>query len=151
VSATGKRCSARKFLEFDHVDPVARGGRASVSGIRLRCRAHNQLEAERAFGAEFMENKRRAAEARAAVRAKAEAAARAKAAAAEVIPWLRRLGLRSEEARHAAESCEDIAGAPLEERVRRALSYARPGARSTPARWLARGEGSSPPLQPASS
>ncbi len=81
VSASGHRCEARKFLEFDHVDPVARGGRASVSGIRLRCRAHNQLEAERTFGEAFMENKRRATEACAAVRAKAEAAARARAAA----------------------------------------------------------------------
>jgi 5-methylcytosine-specific restriction endonuclease McrA len=54
----GRRCPARMFLEFDHVDPVARGGRATVDGIRLRCRAHNQFEAERAFGAEFMRKKR---------------------------------------------------------------------------------------------
>jgi len=28
-----------------------------VENLRLRCRAHNQFEAERAFGAEFMERK----------------------------------------------------------------------------------------------
>ncbi len=150
VSASGHRCAARKFLEFDHVDPVAQGGRASVSGIRLRCRAHNQLEAERAFGAGFMENKRRAAETCAAVRAKAEAAARAKAAAAEVVPWLRKLGFHAGEARQAAASCVDIAGAPLEERVRRALSFTGPAVRSTPARSLARRERFLPPLLPPS-
>ena len=58
VSDTGHRCTARKLLEFDHVDPVARGGQATVDRMHLRCRAHNQHEAERAFGAEFMREKR---------------------------------------------------------------------------------------------
>jgi 5-methylcytosine-specific restriction endonuclease McrA len=58
VSASGHRCEARTMLEFDHVVPFARGGTASVAGIRLRCRAHNQYEAERAFGPEFMAVKR---------------------------------------------------------------------------------------------
>ena len=58
VNANGHRCPARRFLEFDHVEPVARGGRATVEAMRLRCRAHNQYEAERAFGAEFMNVKR---------------------------------------------------------------------------------------------
>ena len=59
VGTGGQRCGTRAFLEFDHVDPVARGGRATLEGIRLRCRAHNQLEAERVFGRGFMERKRR--------------------------------------------------------------------------------------------
>jgi hypothetical protein len=59
VSAAGNRCTERRFLEFDHVLPVARGGRATVKGIRLRCRAHNQYEAERVFGSAFMQRKRR--------------------------------------------------------------------------------------------
>jgi hypothetical protein len=58
VGTNGHRCSSRRFLEFDHVEPVARGGKATVEGIRLRCRAHNQLEAERVFGAGFMAAKR---------------------------------------------------------------------------------------------
>ncbi len=57
-SETGQRCPARKLLEFDHEDPVARGGAATVDNVRLRCRAHNAYEAERAFGAGFMERKR---------------------------------------------------------------------------------------------
>src|SRR5262245_38229810 len=58
VSAKGHRCESRRFLEFDHVDPVARGGQATVLGVRLRCRAHNQYGAECAFGTEFMRRKR---------------------------------------------------------------------------------------------
>jgi 5-methylcytosine-specific restriction endonuclease McrA len=59
VSASGTRCEERTRLEFDHVVPVARGGTPTLDGIRLRCRAHNQLEANRVFGASFMERKRR--------------------------------------------------------------------------------------------
>ena len=58
VSPDGIRCSARKRLEFDHVIPVARGGRATVGQLRLRCRTHNQYEADRTFGTTFMEEKR---------------------------------------------------------------------------------------------
>ena len=61
VSGSGRRCSERKFLEFDHVDEVARGGQATVAGIRLRCRAHNQFTAECTFGAGFMNEKRQEA------------------------------------------------------------------------------------------
>jgi 5-methylcytosine-specific restriction endonuclease McrA len=63
VGDDGRRCTTRSHLEFDHVDPVARGGRASVDRVRLLCRAHNQFEAERVYGAGFMRRKR--AEARA--------------------------------------------------------------------------------------
>ena len=56
-------------MEFDHVLEVARGGEASITGLRLRCRAHNQYEAERSFGAEFMRHRRiAAAEARGGIR-----------------------------------------------------------------------------------
>jgi hypothetical protein len=61
VSDTGVRCASRKLREFDHIQEVARGGTACVSGIRLRCRAHNQYAAERTFGASFVDEKRRAA------------------------------------------------------------------------------------------
>jgi len=69
VSDSGRRCECRTGLQFDHVHEYARGGEATVSGIRLRCRAHNQFEAERTYGSEFMRHKRlAAAEARAAGR-----------------------------------------------------------------------------------
>ncbi len=66
VGDNGHQCETRARLEFDHVEPFARGGRATVGGLRLRCRAHNQLDAERAYGAEFMRNQRDAARRRSA-------------------------------------------------------------------------------------
>jgi hypothetical protein len=60
VNDAGERCPARRTVEFDHVEPVARGGTATVSTVRLRCRTHNQLAAERVFGAAFMRAKREA-------------------------------------------------------------------------------------------
>ena len=140
VNGDGRRCPARGRLEFDHVDPVARGGRATVAGIRLLCRAHNQYEAERVFGTEFMRHKRetarKAAETRATAAAQQQAAAREKADAMEigteqdVVPWLRQLGFRAGEAREAAKLCESIPDAPLEERVRVALSFFHPRSQS---------------------
>lgn len=61
MSDAGRRCTARRGLQFDHIQKVARGGEATVSGIRLLCRAHNQYGAERTFGVEFMRHKRVAA------------------------------------------------------------------------------------------
>lgn len=58
VGESGRRCEARNNLEFDHIEPVARGGEATVANLRLRCRAHNQLEAEQLFGAGFMHERR---------------------------------------------------------------------------------------------
>jgi 5-methylcytosine-specific restriction endonuclease McrA len=140
TNETGQRCTARALLELDHVVPVARGGRATVEGIRLRCRAHNHYEAERVFGAGFMEHKREeartaaperataaeraraAAEARAGKSAEAESARLANQRAEEIIPYLRKLGLRADEARRAAAACETAPDAPLEKRVRAALA-----------------------------
>jgi hypothetical protein len=65
VSDRGRRCESRTRLEYDHVEPVARGGQATVSGIRLRCRAHNQYAAECALGTDFMRGKRQDARDRA--------------------------------------------------------------------------------------
>lgn len=44
------RCRERAWLEFHHVTPFARGGRATVDNIELRCRAHNAHEAALVFG-----------------------------------------------------------------------------------------------------
>jgi hypothetical protein len=50
VSPAGKRCTERTFLEFHHVRAFAKGGPATVENISLRCRRHNQYEAELVFG-----------------------------------------------------------------------------------------------------
>ncbi|HEU4333742.1 MAG TPA: hypothetical protein VFT32_04550 [Candidatus Eisenbacteria bacterium] len=103
VAANGTRCGSRRLLEFDHVEPVARGGRTTVEGLRLRCRAHNQYEAERRFGRDFMESKRRDARNR------------------DLEACLRRLGCRAEEARRAVDLTAAMDHEPLEERLRAAL------------------------------
>ncbi|MFI5372446.1 MAG: HNH endonuclease [Candidatus Eisenbacteria bacterium] len=132
VAENGHRCEARTRLEFDHVDPLARGGDTTADNMRLRCRAHNQYAAERVFGRAFMRGKRENARARAAERRARRvapgSASPARAAEAgsdhvrEVVPWLRALGFRADEARRAAARCEAIPDASLEERVRVALS-----------------------------
>ena len=58
VSPTGTRCSCKQNLEYDHIMPFSLGGESSAENLRLFCKAHNQLMAERAFGREFMEEKR---------------------------------------------------------------------------------------------
>jgi 5-methylcytosine-specific restriction endonuclease McrA len=58
VSESGKRCGSRHMVEFDHDVSRALGGESTLKNLRLLCRAHNQNEAERTFGAEFMEHKR---------------------------------------------------------------------------------------------
>jgi hypothetical protein len=137
VSEAGHRCEARARLEFDHVDPVARGGEATVEGIRLRCAAHNQYEAECAFGVGFMEGKReaarqRAAEARAAAaEARARAAQARAAAAAEARTRAAEARVRAAEARQAAKAAEEDADRSVVPWLRRlgfGLEEARRGA-----------------------
>ena len=50
ISRDGHRCSERTFLEFHHIVPYALGGLATVENISLRCRRHNQYEADLVFG-----------------------------------------------------------------------------------------------------
>jgi hypothetical protein len=59
VGTNGERCPERGFLEFDHVQARALGGKGDVGNVRLLCRAHNQLAAERAFGQDSVERHRR--------------------------------------------------------------------------------------------
>ena len=119
VSESGRQCECRSNLQFDHIIPVAKGGEAKVSNIRLRCPAHNQLEAERVLGSEFMKHKREAGRAKKPVSAEPQLGP----AAAEVVPWLRGLGFRIAEANAAAAICENMESEPIEKRVRTALTY----------------------------
>ena len=119
---SGHRCAEKRGLEFDHIEPVARGGRSTTDNLRLRCRAHNQYEAERVYGAAFMEGKRMQVEARAAGER-----------IEEVAHCLRQLRYRAHEAKRAAEFSDAIPSASLEARVKRALTYFAPRVCSPPA------------------
>jgi hypothetical protein len=50
VAPDGQRCGERTFLEHHHLDAYALGGPSTPDNIALRCRRHNQYEAERVFG-----------------------------------------------------------------------------------------------------
>jgi hypothetical protein len=121
VGEKGTRCAARKCLEFDHVEPVARGGRATEKAVRLRCRTHNQYEAERVFGAGFMHDKRTQAR-----------QAQRPAIDADVMACLKTLGVRGDEARQAIAGSGTPRNAPLEERVRGALRGLGPRVQRSP-------------------
>ena len=60
VSDDGRRCTERTGLEYDHVIPLARGGRSTVDNTRLLCGPHNQFEAERVFGEAHVREQREA-------------------------------------------------------------------------------------------
>ncbi|HSD19949.1 MAG TPA: HNH endonuclease, partial [Anaeromyxobacter sp.] len=59
IAADGRRCNSRWKLEIDHIHPEALGGSSTVDQLRIACRAHNLLYAERAFGREHMDRFRR--------------------------------------------------------------------------------------------
>jgi hypothetical protein len=46
----GRACGSMWKLELDHVVPAALGGPSTVENLRLHCRSHNVLRAERVFG-----------------------------------------------------------------------------------------------------
>ena len=50
IGRDGHRCTETAFLELHHLEPYALGGEATVETLTLRCRAHNQYEAEQEFG-----------------------------------------------------------------------------------------------------
>jgi 5-methylcytosine-specific restriction endonuclease McrA len=58
VSQDGKHCGEQGWLELHHEHPFALGGPPSEANIRMLCRAHNQLLAERDFGPLFMQQRR---------------------------------------------------------------------------------------------
>ncbi|HUQ07538.1 MAG TPA: RuvA C-terminal domain-containing protein [Kofleriaceae bacterium] len=104
-STDGRRCGERRFLEFDHITMVCRGGQPTVAGLRLRCKPHNQHPAEEALGRDFM-------------RAKRDAAARDR----DVTRALRDLGFKADETSRAMSNTAQVAATTIEERIRAALA-----------------------------
>ena len=133
VGENGHRCGSDMHLEFDHVDP--RNREDTVEGLRLRCRTHNQHEAERVFGTEFMARKREearvAAERRRAEKARTEEERKEAAAkdaeledqVQDVLSALRGLGIKGDQARRAAEQARKLESATLVDRIRAALQF----------------------------
>ncbi len=59
--ANGEICGSRYRLQFDHVEPKARGGKTTIANVRLLCQRHNLLAARQAFGEKLMRQYRRGA------------------------------------------------------------------------------------------
>ncbi len=57
TDAEGHRCPSTTWLELDHIVPRARNGTSEGANLRVRCRAHNALHAERTFGKAHIERK----------------------------------------------------------------------------------------------
>jgi hypothetical protein len=85
---------------------AAAAGRRAEREQRAEARAHARAAKERAR----------------AEKAEREENARLRPHELEVLPYLRHLGCRDAESREAAALCRDMADAPLEDRVKRALS-----------------------------
>lgn len=120
VDETGRRCEARTFLELDHRVPHARGGTDDIDNLCVKCRRHNALAAERAFGRKHVAKKIGEKRARTAVcpRQRGEHMEMALRA-------LIGLGFKEAQARRALAVVEErLAGsfAPLETVIREALS-----------------------------
>ena len=58
VSEDGRRCEEMGELEFEHPEGFARTRRHSVAELKLLCHAHNQHQADKLYGRDFMEAKR---------------------------------------------------------------------------------------------
>jgi len=50
VDEEGRRCTARRGLEFHHVHPLGLGGDHAVDSLRLYCGSHNRYVAEIDYG-----------------------------------------------------------------------------------------------------
>ena len=59
VDDRGRRCSSRRFIELHHVNNWGRGAEHVPEEIQLRCRAHNQYQADIDYGPAFMAARRR--------------------------------------------------------------------------------------------
>src|SRR5262245_43149580 len=61
VDDEGRRCSARRFLTFEHRQPYALGGAATAENLCLLCASHNAHAARRLFGEAYIAPKCRGA------------------------------------------------------------------------------------------
>ncbi|MBI4346524.1 MAG: HNH endonuclease [Elusimicrobia bacterium] len=54
VEPDGRRCPVRRYLEVDHIVPVALNGPTTLENLRAYCRGHNAMAAELAFGVSYV-------------------------------------------------------------------------------------------------
>jgi hypothetical protein len=57
LDGEGRRCSERRFVTLEHIDPHALGGPAAVENLSLLCSSHNALRAREVFGEDHIRKK----------------------------------------------------------------------------------------------
>ena len=57
VAPSGRRCTARAFIQLDHDVARARGGSGEPENLRVRCGAHNRFAAKQLFGEQYVDDK----------------------------------------------------------------------------------------------
>jgi hypothetical protein len=57
VDREGRRCSEKRFLTLEHVQPFALGGPPTLENLRLLCSNHNAHLARKVFGEEHIRKK----------------------------------------------------------------------------------------------
>jgi hypothetical protein len=97
---TGRRCTARAFLEMDHVHERALGGSGKPENMRWLCHSHNRLHAEQTFGREAIEVAIRHHRQRKCMRSPK---AQLPETGAKALLGLRKLGFREAQARDAVK------------------------------------------------
>jgi hypothetical protein len=117
MSDDGRRCGSTAWLEYDHRDPHGHGGPSTADNARLLCATHNTLHAERAYGREHIEMRKR------------EHRARPRGVGADLVDLaqkaIRRLGFNEPVARRAVRrAAADLdASASLEVLLRTSLQH----------------------------
>lgn len=126
TDADGRRCSAKRFLTIEHIDPFAKGGPTTVENCCLLCKPHNAHRARQVFGEEHIQNK--IAEARASRKARcvppAPAALPEREVSEKVLGALVRSGFKRADARRAVEHVRASGVVPLLEPMLRAAFVA---------------------------
>lgn len=123
VDGAGQRCSARAFLELDHVESRVLGGSSGADNLRILCRSHNRFHAEQVFGKDHVARRIHLRQ------EKRHRAGPSTAAPSETIDVATRglvsMGFREGDARRAVDRIWSGDGGeralPLEEVLRRAL------------------------------
>ena len=121
VSESGVRCTARAFLQYDHIEATGIGGSDGASNGRVYCRSHNLNAAKKTFGREYVEEKIRLRQRR---RSDTEDAADAEAREKQdkLLLALTSQGFKKAEATKATEKlAAEARSLSLEELLRRAL------------------------------
>ncbi len=58
AKTTGKRCTCRTNLQYEHVRAIGIGGQSTIDNLRKFCPTHNAREAIKDFGVKFIEGKK---------------------------------------------------------------------------------------------